>query len=110
MMDESALERATVHTSADSLTIRRYLLSGVTIRQHETVSAALDSCGQDEVVFLSWDDYQETYSLVIAKNSNGKLPRFRNPTLYCRKDKVKMYESIIDHVRGFVNIKSKAIR
>ncbi|MFW5785521.1 MAG: hypothetical protein ACOCW1_04980 [Chitinispirillaceae bacterium] len=110
MIDESALERATVHTVADSLTIRHYLPSGVTIRRHDSVSAALDSCGQDEAVFLSWDDYRETYPLVIVRNSDGKLPRFRNPTLYCRKNQGGKLKSIAELIGGYVNKKGKADR
>jgi len=102
MIDESALEQAIVHTTADSLTIGRYLPSAVTIRLHKSISAAMDSCGPDEVVFLSWDDYRDTYPLVIASNGDGKLPRFRSPTLYCRKGDEKKYQSIIKRIRDYV--------
>ncbi|MFP4165259.1 MAG: hypothetical protein ACLFVE_14885, partial [Chitinispirillaceae bacterium] len=110
MIDESALEHATVHTVADSLTIRHYLPSGITIRRHDSVSAALDSCGQDEAVFLSWEDYRETYPLVIVRNSDGKLPRFRNPTLYCRKDQGEKLKSTVEFIRSYVSEKGDAGR
>lgn len=102
-LDESALEQKIVHTTADSLTLSRYLPLGVTVRPHDSVSEALDSCGPNDVVFLSWDDYRETYPLVIASNDDGKIPRFRRPTLYCRKNDEKTYQSITkrfrDHIR-----------
>lgn len=110
MIDESALERAIIHTTADTFTIRKYLPPTVTIRMHEFISAALDSCGPDEIVLLSWDDYREMHSLVIPSDSDGKLPRFRSPTLYCRKGDEKKYQPIIKHIRDYVNEKKDVSR
>lgn len=107
MIDESALERAIAHTIADSLTLSRYLPLTVTVRPHGSVSAALDSCGLNDVVFLSWDDYRETYPLVIASKGDGKIPRFRRPTLYCRKNDEKSYQSIIKRLRDYVSEKEE---
>lgn len=105
MIDESVLERAVVHTIADSLTIKRLLPPTVTIRHHESDSTAFESCGPDEMVLLSWDDYQQAYPLVIPSNSAGKLPRFRRPTLYFRKNDEKLYYSIMEHIRDYVGKK-----
>jgi hypothetical protein len=105
IIDESAFAQAVVHTSADSLIIKRYLPPAVTIRSHASISAALDSCGQDEVVLLSWDDYDESYPLVIPSNIDGKLPRFRSPTLYCRKGDEGKYISVVEHIRDYVSEK-----
>ncbi|MBN1602898.1 MAG: hypothetical protein JW915_14920 [Chitinispirillaceae bacterium] len=107
MIEESSLERAIVHTIADSLTIKRYLPSTVDIRLHQSNIEALDSCGQDEIVLLPWSSYQEVYPLVIPSNSDGKLPQFRSPTLYCRKGDEKKYQSIIKHIRNYVNEKNE---
>jgi hypothetical protein len=105
IIDESSLEKIIVHTIADSFIIKRYLPPTATIKRHGTVSKALDSCGPEEIVFLSWDDYQEIYPLVIPSNSSGKLPRFRCPTLYCLKGDERKYSSIIKHVRSYINEK-----
>ncbi|MFP4418009.1 MAG: hypothetical protein ACLFSB_12125 [Chitinispirillaceae bacterium] len=104
-IDESDLATAVVHTTADSHTIAQYLPATVTVRQHESIFAALEDCGDHELVFLPWEEYDETYPLVIPFNSKGKIPHFRRPVIYRRKDDKRTYQSVVKAVGDYVSQK-----
>ncbi len=80
-IEYSQLLSAEIHTYLNPSEVSGFIPEAENIIYHDSIESAFDSA-QGNPILISWEDYQDSFELVVPMQENERVDKFRIPTLY----------------------------